>query len=94
MYFESIALETFFKLIDDEYDEVNNNSKLISFLPRIIFYMKHTEKAEEYNENEEEKNFLGFCEIDCAFVLKEKEKVRIEKEKRKNYLLRKIRHIG
>ena len=64
MYFESMALETFFKIIDDEYDKVNNNSELISFLPRIIFYMKNSEKEKEYNEKEKGNNSFGFSEID------------------------------
>ena len=81
MYFESIALETFFKLIDDEYDNVNNNSELISFLPRVIFFKKNSQKAKKYNVNKKGKNFLGFSEIDCAFVFKKEEKVKIEKEK-------------
>ena len=81
MYFESIALETFFKLIDDEYYEVNNKSRLISFLPRIIFFEKNSVKVKESNINKKGSNIFRFSEIDCAFVLKEKEKVKIEKEK-------------
>ena len=78
MYFESIALETFFKLIDDKYDIFDNDKKLISFLQRIIFFMN-----EEKNKCEitEEKEFYGYSEIDCVFVLKGKEEVTMEKEK-------------
>ena len=68
MYFESIALETFFKLIDDKYDIFNNDKKLISFLPRIIFFMKNTKEEKNKCENAEE--FYGYSEINCVFVLK------------------------
>ena len=90
MYFESIALETFFKLIDDKYDIINNDNKLISFLPRIIFFMKDPKEEKKKCENTEEKkkcenteenDFYGYSEIDCGFILKGKEEVIIEKEK-------------
>ena len=80
MYFESIALETFFKLIDDKYDIVENDNKFISFLPRIIFYTKNS-KNKKYSINNKEKDFFGFSELDCVFVLNKDEKVNIEKEK-------------
>ena len=58
LFFEHIATETFFKLIDDKYNEMNNN--IISLLPRIMFY----EKDPKYkNKN----NFGCYSEIDCAF---------------------------
>ena len=81
MYFESIALETFFKLIDDKYDIINNDNKLISFLPRIIFFMKDPKEEKKKCENTEENDFYGYSEIDCGFILKGKEEVIIEKEK-------------
>lgn len=81
MYFESIALETFFKLIDDKYDIINNDNKLISFLPRIIFFMKAPKEEKKKCENKEENDFYGYSEIDCGFILKGKEEVIIEKEK-------------
>ena len=81
MYFESIALETFFKLIDDKYDIFDIDKKLISFLPRIIFFMKKTKEEKNKCENMEEKEFYGYSEIDCVFVLKGKEEVTMEKEK-------------
>ena len=72
LFFEHIATETFFKLIDDKYNEMNNN--IISLLPRIMFY----EKDPKYkNKN----NFGCYSEIDCAFVLKGKELIRFEQEK-------------
>ena len=80
MYFESIALETFFKLIDDKYDIVENDNKLISFLPRIIFYTKNSKNKKNSIDNKE-KDFFGFSELDCVFVLNKDEKVNIEKEK-------------
>ena len=80
MYFESIALETFFKLIDDKYDIVENDNKFISFLPRIIFYTKNS-KNKKYSINNKEKDFFGFGKLDCVFVLNKDEKVNIEKEK-------------
>ena len=81
MYFESIALETFFKLIDDKYDIINNDNKLISFLPRIIFFMKAPKEEKKKCENKEENDFYGYSEIGCGFILKGKEEVIIEKEK-------------
>ena len=81
MYFQSIALETFFKLIDDKYDIFDNDKKLISFLPRIIFFMKKTKEEKNKCENAEEKEFFGYSEIYCVFVLKGKEEITIEKEK-------------
>ena len=81
MYFESIALERFLKLIDDENYEINNKRRLISFLPRIIFFEKNSGKAKESNTNKKGSNVFRFSEIDCAFVLKEREKVKIKKEK-------------
>ena len=81
MYFESIALETFFKIIDDKYDIINNDNKLISFLPRIIFFMKDPKEEKKKCENTEENDFYGYSEIDCGFILKGKEEVIIEKEK-------------
>ena len=80
MYFESIALETFFKLIDDKYDIVENDNKFISFLPRIIFYTKNS-KNKKNSINNKEKDSFGFSELDCVFVLNKDEKVNIEKEK-------------
>ena len=73
MYFEHIALETFFKLIDEKYDKLDNN--LISLLPRIIFYKKK-KPGNKYDDDS-----CGFSEIDCAFVLKEKDKIQFEPEK-------------
>ena len=77
MYFESIALEIFFKLIEDKYDRVDSDKKLISFLPRIIFFNKNSEEAKNNNK----KDFYGYSEIDCVFVFNEMEKLKIEKEK-------------
>ena len=74
MYFEHIATETLFKLISDNCDKeyINkNNNKIISLLPRIMFYMKNADSTKITSS--------GFNEIDCAFILKEK--VEIEKEK-------------
>ena len=81
MYFESIALETFFKLVDDKYDIVGNNKNIISFLPRILFFSNNSKEALSYKENKNGKDFYGYSEIDCVFVLNEKEQVTIEKEK-------------
>ena len=74
MYFESIALETFFKLIDDEYDNVNNNSELISFLPRIIFFKKNSEKTKKYNANKKGKIFLDLVKLIVLLFSRKKKK--------------------
>ena len=38
MFFESLAAETFFSLIDKDYDSKSNQKKLLYFLSRIIYY--------------------------------------------------------
>lgn len=79
MYFETTSLETFFKLIEDECHKVQSDKKLMSTLPRIIFFMKNPEDKKCYT-NKSEKNIYGFSEIDSIFVLNIKEKVGIGKE--------------
>ena len=83
MYFESIALETFFKLIDDKYDIINNDNKLISFLPRIIFFMKDPKEEKKKCENTEEKKsakiqkkmiFMVIAKLIVVLFLKERKK--------------------
>jgi len=66
LFFESITAEEFFNLIDNKYYDQNSNKKAISFLPRIMFYMKNK------NQNEESNDYHGHNEIDCAFILKGK----------------------
>ena len=73
MYFESIATETFFNLIYKKYTE-EDGKKMICFLPKIIFYKKKKDQTEG------EKEYHGYNEIDCAFILKEKEEVKIDQE--------------
>ena len=80
MYFESTDLEKFLKLIDDKYNVIDNDKKLISFLPRIIFFTKNYKKEKNKCENIEEKDFHGYSEIDCSFVLNGKKEVTIEEE--------------
>lgn len=74
MYFESIATETFFKLIDENYGDEGNHKEIISFLPRIIFYMN------DKKEKDNGKDYYGYNEIDCSFKLQEKDKVELKKE--------------
>ena len=69
MYFESIATETLFKLIDQNYGNEDNDSECLFFLPRLIFYQK-VEKENQNNPNGKE--YHGYNEIDCAFILKGK----------------------
>ena len=76
MLFESIATEALFNLINgNSYDE-ELNKKAISFLPRMIFYLKKDE-----DKIDESKDYHGYNELDCAFILKEKDKVVLEKDK-------------
>ena len=74
MYFESVATEIFFDLINYNYNDINNNKTAISFLPRIIFYMKKEGQKDELNDHH------GYNEIDCAFIYKKKRNAFIRKE--------------
>ena len=68
MFFESLALETFLNLI---YKNCGKEKDVISFLPRMIFYMK--------KPGEEDNDYHGYNEIDCAFILKEKDEIKIDR---------------
>ena len=81
MYFEKISVEVFFKLIKEKIDTTDSNKKYISFLPRIIFFNKNSVEAKQYYGNKSQIDFYGYSEIDCVFVLNEKEQVTIEKVK-------------
>ena len=74
MFFESLAAETFFSLIDKDYDSKSNQKKLLYFLPRIIYYEIVKNKIQD------QKDYIGYNEIDCAFILKEKDEVKIGQE--------------
>ena len=74
MYFESVATEIFFDLINYNYNDINNNKTAISFLPRIMFYMKKEGQKDELNDHH------GYNEIDCAFIYKKKRNANIRKE--------------
>ena len=74
MFFESVATETFLSIIDKNYSSEDSQKNIISFLPRIMFYM------EDKNKIKENKKYHGYNEIDCAFILKEKDKVEIPRE--------------
>ena len=41
MFFESIAIETFLNLINENSYDEELNKKVISFLPRMMFYLKN-----------------------------------------------------
>ena len=69
MFLESIATETLFKLIDQNYGNEDNDSKYISFLPRLIYYQK---EDKEKQINPDGKEYHGYNEIDCSFILKGK----------------------
>ena len=73
MYFESLAIETLFRLIDENFTDEEDAKNSIVFLPRIIFYLEKKMKYQAYNADK--KKYSGFNEIDCAFILKGKEKV-------------------
>ena len=69
MFFESRASGTLFKLIDQNYGNEDNDSECLSFLPRLIFYQK---EDKEKQNNPDGKEYHGYNEIDCAFILKGK----------------------
>ena len=69
LFFESLVLETFFNLINKNGEEDENKKNIISFLPRIMFYMK--------KPGEKDNDYHGYNEIDCAFFLKGKNEVKI-----------------
>ena len=73
IYFESLAIETLFRLIDENFTDEEDAKNSIVFLPRIIFYLEKKMKYQAYNADK--KKYSGFNEIDCAFILKGKEKV-------------------
>ena len=73
MYFESLAIESLFRLIDENFTDEEDAKNSIVFLPRIIFYLEKKMKYQAYNADK--KKYSGFNEIDCAFILKGKEKV-------------------
>ena len=73
IYFESVAIESLFRLIDENFTDEEDAKNSIVFLPRIIFYLEKKMKYQPYNADK--KKYSGFNEIDCAFILKGKEKV-------------------
>jgi len=73
IFFESVASDVLFKIIDAENDVKDDSNKVVSFLPRISFYMKDI-------KDKESNKFHGYNEIDCAFILKGKDEVIIDKK--------------
>ena len=74
MFFETVAIESLYKLIDSNINDEESAKKVITFLPRILFYMKKTQTVQPTNK------YYGYNEIDCAFIFKEKEQVVFPKE--------------
>ena len=78
IYFESMAIESLLRLIDENFSDEEDSKNSVIFLPRIIFYLEKKIKYQVYKADETK--YYGYNEIDCAFILKNKETVVFKRE--------------
>ena len=78
IYFESVAIESLLRLIDENFSDEEDAKNAVIFLPRIIFYIEKKIKYQSYKADETK--YYGYNEIDCAFILKNKETVVFKRE--------------
>ena len=71
IFFDSETIESLFKITDLNLNNDERAKSIITFLPRILFYMK--EDMKKIQTVQPTNKFNGYNEIDCAFIVKEKE---------------------
>ena len=71
IFFDSETIESLYKITDLNLNNDERAKSIITFLPRILFYMK--EDMKKIQTVQPTNKFNGYNEIDCAFIVKEKE---------------------